>query len=843
MKYLFSLVCLLTAQLVSAQCADCYSLESAMKDPLMVKKLHLSNKALSEIPQEIAKMQNLEYLDLSNNLIGGIESALDSNFKLKHLDLSFNKGFSTFRISEFFTENSMIEEINLRACGIRNLNYELRNLQALHTLSLSKNNLEFIPEEISQARSLKYLDLSDNRLKKADMSFANLWNIEYLVISSNDSLALEPLMGNLQHKNNLKTLVFSPKILSKHMANSLNSTGIENLIFKDTEILELSNSLRKNETLKSITFINCSFQKPSKVYNVLSGIKSVTDLAYEYTPVYEEQKLMKQLENLSITNSEVENPDELADAKLKKIDWSDTDRDLLAETQLISGKNPEVLVTNNRIPVSEDMLKNQLRPIVEVPVQTEIINSSQETMLEFEDTKCLIPENAFLNKDGSVYEGEVRIEVKEYFDPLTNALSGAPMMANSNAGPEVFTSNGMIDFNASTADGQQLSIDPQKTIQVSITNLQPQANSNLYRFDPSANTWMEIGQPIALNRDSIYQTILDSLNLLSDDNFVFFTRLTPNYNVEFQRKRNDPYEIDFSYSRDFLKTPNFKSRAGQIMYKDNELEGNELAKQKWYLDTLVSDELDSLFKSMNREQRKAARYEFQYYSSPRLVQNIRIEPDFVNDNFRMTFQYKGQEMNLPVYQKQSQNTIKELKYQQNFFTKYQKIARREDAKERKPEEKRKKIKVEMAQEARKQRAEFLTQIQMMPNFTNFPVPSSTLEFGINATGLFNCDYFYRNVPDYVVDLGDSLTDMDGISVATGKDVRMVIVKDNACFGVNPENVPLYKNRDCMLIIVLNENEIAVIKTWDHSKKFTYKAKRISTNGKTPEDIKKEIYGS
>jgi internalin A len=101
-------------------------------------ELHLSYRNLTELPDEIIKLNNLTYLDLSHNRIKIFPRQLLKMPSLKKLVLNNNK--------------------------IDKLPNKLDNLKSLEILNLRKNNLFDLPDSMVNMTSLEKLDLHDNPL-------------------------------------------------------------------------------------------------------------------------------------------------------------------------------------------------------------------------------------------------------------------------------------------------------------------------------------------------------------------------------------------------------------------------------------------------------------------------------------------------------------------------------------------------------------------------------------------------------------------------------------------------------------------------------------------------------
>ncbi len=832
-NFLVSAVCF-------AQCTDCYSINQAMEKPGLVRELHLSNQGLKEIPSEISKMPNLIYLDLSFNEIACVDSQLDNLLSLEYLNLSNNFGFTLFCFSNEFFENTRIKNLQLESCEIGNLDYRLSKIEELQTLNLANNRISYLPLTYSSLKNLKNLNLANNDIKDFDTYFAKAWNLETLDITNNNDLNYEKFCDNLHYKSNLHNLKFSPELITKEMALGINNSGIKILTFVDCDLAGLSTTLRQNVILQKVEFVNCEMEKPIYVYRVLKDIKNLDEVSYVHTPVYEENKLLN-ASAISMTDVDRVETDALNARAFATIN---SDKNSLTQVDMSSKKLQNVIKIEN-IEVSEAMMNNALPVVIEIPLQTKKIDSEKENTVCFENTMFEIPKNTFVNADGSTYAGPVTIEVIEYFDPISNALSGMPMMAESNTGREIFTSNGMFSFNAKDENNKDLAINPLSEIVVELNDLQPSMNSQLYQLD-STNNWQVIGVPTrkSVNMDSLRLIVLDSLNKISDKEFIQIDRKAPKYAIQITKKSRDPYEIQLLAVAPKFKRAKIQVTDVGISYYNKESHSRWLSKQKWYLDTLINPNLKDSLKLLAKEQRYYIKNYLSFNTSTNLIEDVTLKTDFVNDNFIMSFNYKGQLKEMPVYFKSKKQTIKELKKQSDYYKKYLKDEKFSVILEDKVGIKIDSMSAEVAAAQRIYLSNILAQqrareIEFGPVIT--AVRTNTLRFGFSAPGRYNCDYFYNNVPDELLVLSDSISNSDGEKLPQTNDVRFILTDANVSFAVAPNRIPYYNSQKAIIILVYEDNRIGIIKNYERSKvDLSFIVHELNIKGMSSEDVRKAI---
>ena len=123
------------------------------------KVLNLMNNNLSKVPSALSELTELEVLDLSFNQLKQV-TGINKLKNLKQLDLSANK------LNEF--PESVCE------------------LEKLEVLSVMYNNLKVLPNSVCKLKRLWGLNLSDNKLSSLPNDFAELEELVSLFLNNNE---------------------------------------------------------------------------------------------------------------------------------------------------------------------------------------------------------------------------------------------------------------------------------------------------------------------------------------------------------------------------------------------------------------------------------------------------------------------------------------------------------------------------------------------------------------------------------------------------------------------------------------------------------------------------------
>lgn len=126
-----------------------YTLKEALQlAPEQVFRLDLKKNNLTQLPEEIYRFKNLQYLDVSNNNLTEIPLKLSSFTQLQYLDFSGNK--------------------------LTTLSSEIAQFNTLKVLLLNHNELVTLPTEIAKLTHLTELHLWGTLLVSFPASIVNL---------------------------------------------------------------------------------------------------------------------------------------------------------------------------------------------------------------------------------------------------------------------------------------------------------------------------------------------------------------------------------------------------------------------------------------------------------------------------------------------------------------------------------------------------------------------------------------------------------------------------------------------------------------------------------------------
>jgi Leucine-rich repeat (LRR) protein len=240
-------------------------LENTQLKILILTGFFSQGNNFKNLPEEIGKLQNLEYLDLSYCHLAEFSSEICTLKNLTTLNLGGNQ--------------------------LDSLPPEIKNLKNLNTLILYVNQLNSLPPEIGELSNLKYLELNDNELKNLPKEIIKLRKLINLGVTENHLSNLPSQIGSLQNLTILSISENELENLPDEIGNLKNLKTLE-LGYNPFRSLPTTTSRLQNLTTLDISFITTfnsfpiqiSQLKNLKELNLGSSELSVLpDIVYELT--------------------------------------------------------------------------------------------------------------------------------------------------------------------------------------------------------------------------------------------------------------------------------------------------------------------------------------------------------------------------------------------------------------------------------------------------------------------------------------------------------------------------------------------------------------------------------
>lgn len=375
--------------------------------------------------------------------------------------------------------------------------------------SYDSNYLQNLFIHISKNSNIEelYISLDDNTVKlfsKVHFKYLRLLKI----VNSSQFNQLE-LLNTKKTLNQLTSFswINNNEILSETVLNELKQ--LKKLELIDTHYLAINNSLNtqfsKLNNLESICFSVVPNQKFSlnssnkwKEISVVTMNKELkSDSSFNYYQIDENEG------HAYTMNADIK----LNYYNLKPTCNSEEFSDL--SSMLNIGLNqfykPKINTKIQDSIVNKQLLNNYFysknstffeKPIPEIKSNEKRfrIRSKKDTILQLESgTNLMIPAHAFVDTNGKIIDSAINIVYREMTDPMSIFSSGIPMKVNENGKEGTLTSAGMFEFRAYN-DSNELSINPNKKVQIDFASIDDGKDYNFYEFDKTRMLWQNKNQ-------------------------------------------------------------------------------------------------------------------------------------------------------------------------------------------------------------------------------------------------------------------------------------------------------------------------------------------------------------
>lgn len=295
--------------------------------------LDLSNNSISIIPESICKLKDLVYLQLGNNNCQQIP--VHSLPKLRKLYLS-NNGLSKIQDDLFELEN--LEILHLSGNRIDQIQESISKLNYLESLQINHNRLNQLPKGLFSLPELTNLDFSDNQLgscvylldalqKLIHLAMSNIGletfpdslskivKLRNLTISNNNIRTLPQRISELQNLETLSSINCNFDIFPENISDI---TNLHKLNISNNNIREYPVSLRKLENLTSLIIrknnvtifpeivtdlpklqdLDCSENQITKIPDSIGKMSCLNTLKISSNPIIEFSESIASLEHL-----------------------------------------------------------------------------------------------------------------------------------------------------------------------------------------------------------------------------------------------------------------------------------------------------------------------------------------------------------------------------------------------------------------------------------------------------------------------------------------------------------------------------------------------------------------
>ncbi len=164
-------------------------------------ELYLSQMKLTELPDSLGQLTQLQTLELSYNQLTALPESLGQLTQLQTLEVNTNRISS---VPESFHALVLLDRIELGGNPLGRLPVFLRDLKKLKTLGAIRNELKSIPAWIGELASLELLAINGNQISSIPDSVSSLARLTEIWLDDNRISDLPPTLADLESLKKLK---------------------------------------------------------------------------------------------------------------------------------------------------------------------------------------------------------------------------------------------------------------------------------------------------------------------------------------------------------------------------------------------------------------------------------------------------------------------------------------------------------------------------------------------------------------------------------------------------------------------------------------------------------------
>ncbi|XP_019639098.1 PREDICTED: malignant fibrous histiocytoma-amplified sequence 1 homolog, partial [Branchiostoma belcheri] len=412
-----------------------------------IRSLTLSNCRLESIPTSLARLKDLETLDLSHNNLTTMPTGLFRSMpRLKRLNLSHNKipafgdvagaeALKTFDVSfneieEIPYEILYMESLESFSCRHNKITRWLERPATeeqtkagpfkLALLNLSTNLLEEVPKCLKELKNLKSLNVSHNKIRVIGDIVTELSSLQRFDVSFND---IEEIPFAICQLENLEAFDCSNNKVAKWLEPS---NGQKQTNSSPLKVLNLSNNALQNiprcvEDLKDLSEVDLSYNKIGDVGDEMLK-EQLEDLFH-----------MPSVSTLLLSNNNIKTLPELdmakvsTESKLEKINFSNNEIREVPAALLLMPTLKALYLRSNKIEKLPDMIYLDRNKLSENLGDIDLSNNELDHL---PSVLCFLPSLRKLdlkqNKISSVNENVQSCQSLSFLDVSHNRLTLIP---------------------------------------------------------------------------------------------------------------------------------------------------------------------------------------------------------------------------------------------------------------------------------------------------------------------------------------------------------------------------------------------------------------------------------
>lgn len=255
----------------------------------------------TELPPQITQLAKLKVVNLAFNNLTELPVGIENMLSLESLDLDRNQ---LTTIPQEIAELSNLKSFFIARNQITSLPAEIGSLSNLENLRLIQNEFNTLPKEIGQLSNLKILQIDDNPLVSIPIEFGNLINLRILTITS---LGLTEIPSWIFDLSNLETLRFSNNGISIIPQAIDRLVRLETFTATNNRLAEIPDVLWQ---LNSLRYLVVNENQLTEISSQIAQLRNLIFLRFDdnqISAIPPEIGQLRDLETLFLNNNQISN--------------------------------------------------------------------------------------------------------------------------------------------------------------------------------------------------------------------------------------------------------------------------------------------------------------------------------------------------------------------------------------------------------------------------------------------------------------------------------------------------------------------------------------------------------
>ncbi|MEH2023356.1 leucine-rich repeat protein [Nostoc sp.] len=243
-------------------------------------ELDLSDMKLTEIPEAIASLTQLQELDLDDNQLTELPEAIASLTQLQQLDLNNNE---LTELPEAIASLTQLQQLNLDNNQLTELPEAIASLTQLQSLNLDNNQLTELPEAIASLTQLQSLYLNNNQLTQLPEAIASLTQLQLLYLDNNQLTQLPEAIASLTQ---LQLLYLNNNQLTQLPEAIASLTQLQQLSLNNNQLTQLPEAIASLTQLQQLSLNNNPLNP-----DLAAAYKQGTEAVLQYLRAHAEEQI------------------------------------------------------------------------------------------------------------------------------------------------------------------------------------------------------------------------------------------------------------------------------------------------------------------------------------------------------------------------------------------------------------------------------------------------------------------------------------------------------------------------------------------------------------------------